>query len=301
MLAGLVRVVDPAELTVVVNTGDDERIQGLHVSPDIDTVLYHLAGLTDWDRGWGITGETFVANERYRALAAAAGGDVDLQEWFALGDRDLATHMLRTRLLDTGRSLTEATDALRRALGIGARVIPMSDEPIRTLIDVAGGERLSFQEYFVHRQHADEIVGISYSGVERAAAAPDVLDAVAGADVLLIPPSNPLLSVEPVLATGGIGEALSSRTARSVAVSPIVGGKALKGPADRVLASMGHDASASGVSALYRGLVDTFVIDTADREQETSIDGMDVLVTDTIMSGPESAARLCKEILAHVA
>ncbi len=299
LLAGLVRVVDPRSVTVVVNTGDDERIAGLHVSPDIDTVLYHLAGLTDWNRGWGIDGETFAANERYRQLASAAGTDVDLQEWFALGDRDLATHMLRSRLLETGRTLTEATDALRRALDVAALVHPMSDDPVRTTLDLDGGERVSFQEYFVHRQHRDVVTGISYEGAEDAAAAPGVLEAIASADLIVFPPSNPLLSVEPVLRVPGIREAIQNRAAPSIAVSPIVGGKALKGPADRVLISMGHEATAGGVSALYGGLVDTFVMDETDRPSAGDV-AMDVLVCDTVMSGPEAAAKLCKEILAHV-
>jgi LPPG:FO 2-phospho-L-lactate transferase len=299
-LSGLIRVVAPQDVTIVVNTGDDERMRGLHVSPDVDTVLYHLAGLTDWDRGWGIDDETFSSNDRYKELATRSGvTDADLQEWFALGDRDIATHMLRTRLLDAGATLSQAIDAVRRGLGVEVTVLPMSDDPVRTVVEVASGERLAFQEYFVRRGHADEVVAIAYTGAEDASAAPGVLDAIASADVLMIPPSNPLLSVGPVLAIPGVRQAVRSHP-NTVAVSPIVGGRAIKGPADRILASFGNEVSAVGVSRLYEGIVDTFVIDEADSDAVPHIAGMDVLVADTIMSGPPAASRLCKEILSHV-
>jgi LPPG:FO 2-phospho-L-lactate transferase len=300
--AGLARVVDPAELAVVVNTGDDERIGGLHVSPDVDTVLYHLAGLTDWERGWGLRDESFVAHERYRDLAAKAGvSGVDLQEWFALGDRDLATHLLRTRLLDSGRSLTDAIGALCRGLAVGAAVLPMSDDPVRTVLATTDGTELDFQTYFVRRRHTDEIASVRFVGADRAAPAPGVLDAIAGADVVVIPPSNPLVSIAPVLSVPGIREAIAARATARVAVSPIVGGRALKGPADALMASLGHEPSALGVARIYSGLVDAFVVDEADASAASDIEalGMRPVVCDAVMRGPEDAARFAKLVLEH--
>ncbi|MCI0405031.1 MAG: 2-phospho-L-lactate transferase CofD family protein, partial [candidate division Zixibacteria bacterium] len=180
--SGLLSFLGSDELTIVVNTGDDERIRGLHVSPDIDTVLYHLAASTDWDRGWGISGETFVAHERYREIAGRAGvDDADLQAWFALGDRDLATHQLRTRLLDTGKTLTEATQALTRAFGIGAKVLPATNDRLRTIMELASGERVDFQDYFVKRGQSDEVTSVSYAGAAEASPAPGTLEAIEGA------------------------------------------------------------------------------------------------------------------------
>lgn len=299
-LAGLIRVLDPSEMTVVVNTGDDERIRGLHVSPDVDTVLYHLAAATDWERGWGLDGETFVANERYAELAGAAGSDVDMQEWFALGDRDLATHLFRSRLLDAGIGLTAATDALRRAMGISVRVLPMTDATVATKLTTTEGERLDFQTYFVRRHHADDLAAVEYEGAAEASPSPVVTEALADADLVIIPPSNPLLSVGPILALAGVRDAVAST--RAVAVSPIVGGRAIKGPADTILASFGHDVSAAGVAQMYADIVDLYVMDRNDESSAGAVAalGVEPLVCDTIMSSPEAAARLCKEILAHV-
>ncbi len=300
---GLAQVLGPGELTVVINTGDDERIRGLLVCPDIDTVLYHLAASTDWDRGWGMASESFVAHERYKHLVSQlADGSVDLQEWFALGDRDLATHLLRARLLETGSTLTQATGALASALGIAARVLPMSDDPVRTKLTVASGGTLDFQEYFVRRHQKDEISAVSYEGAEAAHPAPGVLRAIEAADVLVIPPSNPPLSIGPVLAVPGIREAIASAGGVRVGVSPIVGGRALKGPADRVLASLGHEVSPVGVARIYEGLLDHFVLDAADTQLagEVEATGVRAVVCDTIMSGPEEAARVAKTVLDHV-
>jgi LPPG:FO 2-phospho-L-lactate transferase len=311
-LAGLVRVVDPSEVTVIGNTGDDERVRGLHVSPDIDTVLYHLAGETDWERGWGLADETFVANERYvslversRATPQRSGGaddDVDMQEWFGLGDRDLATNMFRTRLLDAGRTLSDAIDSLRRAMGIASAVLPMSDDPVRTELVTSAGERLDFQTYFVRRQHADAIASVDFAGADEARAALGVIDAITGAEVLIIPPSNPIVTVAPVLAVPGIRDAIASSGATRVAVSPIVGGRAIKGPLEALLRSFGHDVSPSGVAAIYGGLVDVFVLDEQDAGQAPGVEalGMRAVVCDTIMSGPDEAARLARDVLARV-
>lgn len=297
---GLVRVVDPSDVTIVVNTGDDERMRGLHVSPDIDTMLYHLSDGADWDRFWGLADETFVVHERYRALVERLGvTDDDLQEWFALGDRDIATNMLRTRLLALGRTLTEATDGVRRALGVKATVLPMTDDEVPTKLTTGGGERLDFQTYFVHRQQSEEIAGVEYVGAATARPAPGVIDAIAGADVFVIPPSNPILSIGPILALAGVREAIERRPAPRLAISPLIGGKAVKGPADRLLKTLGYEVSAVGVATIYHGLVDIFVLDSSDAESAQRIEelGMRVVVLDTMMPGPEAAARLAKDVL----
>jgi LPPG:FO 2-phospho-L-lactate transferase len=300
--AGLVRVVDPSDVTIVVNTGDDERMRGLHVSPDVDTVLYHLAGLTDWDRGWGATGESYRAHDRYVELVSRVGDvAVDMHEWFTLGDVDLATNMLRSRLLDAGKTLTEATDALRRGLGVQACVLPMSNEPVRTMLRTSGGEVLDFQTYFVRRSHSDEITGVEFAGIADASPAPGVLEAIAGADLVLIPPSNPIVSIAPVLAFRGIRDAAAAVRTR-VAVSPIVGGKALKGPADMLMRSLGHDQTAVGVARIYKDAVDVFVLDEADAALSPDVEalGLRAVVVDTIMSSPEASASVAKAVLASV-
>ena len=300
--AGLVRVVDPADLTVIVNTGDDARMRGLHVSPDIDTVLYHMAGRSDWERGWGATGESYLVHERYLELASRAGetGE-DLHEWFTLGDVDLATNMLRSRLLDAGRTLAEATDAVRRALGIAPTVLPMSNEPVRTVLTSTGGDVLDFQTYFVRHQHADEIGAVSFDGIVRASPAPGVVDAIRHADVVLIPPSNPIISIGPVLAFRGIRDAIAG-VRRRVAVSPIIGGRALKGPADMLMRSLGHEQTAVGVARIYRNVVDAFVLDEADAALAPEVEalGLRAVVADTIMSSPEAAASVAKAVLSGV-
>ena len=304
LCAGLARVMDRQDLTVIVNTGDDERIRGLHVSPDIDTVLYHLAELTDWQRGWGLAEESFVAHERYRSLVERLPGiEDDLQDWFALGDRDLATHLLRGRLLDLGRPLGEVTQALAESFGIESTVLPMSDDPVRTVLTTTKGERLDFQTYFVRRHHTDDLSNIEYTGAEASSPAHGVIEAIQAAEVITIPPSNPVLSVAPILAVPGIRTALTRSAAIRVAVSPIVGGRALKGPADRVLSSLGHEVSPVGVARLYKGLVDIFVLDSVDAERSGDIEALEMrpVVLDTIMTGPEEAARLAKDILDAVA
>ena len=299
-LTGLTRVVDPSEVTVIGNTADDERVRGLHVSPDIDTLLYHLAGETDWTRGWGMADETFVANDRYVRLVERAAPDVDMQEWFGLGDRDLATNMFRTRLLDVGHTLSFAIDALRRAMGIATTVLPMSDEPVRTQLVTSAGERLDFQTYFVRRQHADEIKAVEFVGADAARPAPGAIDAIAGAEVIIVPPSNPIVTVGPVLAIPGIREAIVTSTAAKVAVSPIVGGLAIKGPLEALLRSFGHEVSPAGVARIYEGLVDAFVLDTVDAEHAGAVEalGMHAIVCDTMMTSPEESARLAKDVLA---
>lgn len=299
-LAGLVQVVEPEALTVIVNTGDDERIRGLHISPDIDTVLYHLGGLCEWDRGWGLADESYTVNDRYRELASRAGiGEIDLQDWFLLGDGDLATHLLRTRLLDAGLGLAAATDAVRRALGVPCRVLPVTEMPLRTVFRAASGQILGFQEYFVRHRQEPDVDEVSFVGADAAVPAPGVLEALERADVVLIPPSNPLISVMPMLAVPGVREALAGRGPARVGVSPIVGGRALKGPADRLLARLGHDVSPAGVAGLYRDFLDAFVVDAQDAPLADEVErlGMRAPAIDTIMGSAQDAARVAKGVI----
>ncbi len=286
----------PGELrTVVVNTGDDILIHGLHVSPDLDSVCYWLAGLMDRERGWGRAGETFNAMDAMRA-----SGAVDV--WFNLGDRDLATHVLRTQLLHEGRTLSEATTALCTMLfGVGIDVLPMSDDAVTTRIDVidAAGEPLDlhFQEYWVKRHAEDPVKGIRFEGIERATPAPGVLDAIAGADVVLLCPSNPVVSIGPILSVPGVREAVAGRSGPVVGVSPIVGGAPLAGMADKLMPAVGLDVSASGAARAYRDLLSGWVIDERDRDAASSIAdelGVRVTVTDTVMRDDEVAAAVAR-------
>jgi len=282
-------------LTVVVNVGDDTERHGLLVSPDLDTVMYTLAGLNDETRGWGLTDETYTTLDQLARL----GEDT----WFTLGDRDLATHVVRTAALREGRPLHAVTARLAASLGVRARLLPVTDDRLRTLVDTPSG-RVAFQEYFVRRQHADAVLGIELDGVAAARPAPGVLDAVAGADLLVVAPSNPFLSVEPVLAVAGVRDAVLASPARRVAVSPIVGGQAIKGPAAQILETLGHEVSALGVARLYAGrldgIVDVMVIDDADAALAGPIRdlGVEVVVTDTIMGGPAGRERLARDLLA---
>lgn len=299
LLSGVVRVVDPSRLSVIVNVGDDERIRGLHLSPDVDTVLYHLAGAEDWDRGWGTAGDTFGSQERYVQLASRLADEgIDLQEWLALGDLDLATNLLRTRLLDAGLPLSKAVDALRRAMGVGCRVLPATDDATRTVLVTARGDELAFQEWFVKLRQQPEVAAVRYSGTDAARPAPGVLEAIAEADIVVVPPSNPVLSVGPVLAVG-VREALAEARAPVVAVSPIIGGRAVKGPADRLMAALGHEPTAMGVARMYTGVVDVFVHDDADAAGMGGLAdlGMTGFACDTLMRSPEDAARLAKTVL----
>ena len=293
---GLQAILGP-NLTVIVNTGDDLERHGLLVCPDGDTVLYTLAGLDNREWGWGLTGETFANAE----MLARYGEET----WFRLGDRDLATHIVRTRRLRDGERLTAVAAHLARSLGVTARILPMTDEPVRTKVRTDSGW-LDFQTYFVGQHQAPEVRELRYDGVREARATPEVLEALASADAIVVAPSNPFLSVAPILAVPGIRQAIDAARARGVpiaAVSGIVGGRAIKGPADRILASLGHEATALGVARIYADWVDLFVIDQVDAGLEAPIRavGLDVLVTDTIMSDDAARARLAGEVLDAVA
>jgi LPPG:FO 2-phospho-L-lactate transferase len=291
-LRGLIRVVPPEDVTAIVNTGDDIDVHGLHVSPDLDSVTYWLSGLADRERGWGRQGETFRATEELRALEAEGA-------WFGLGDLDLATHLFRTSKLRAGETLTIVTDELRRRWGVACRILPMTDDRVTTRIEAvdAHGHALDlhFQEYWVLRGARDEVKAVSFAGVERAAPAPGVLDAIAEADCVVICPSNPVVSIDPILAVPGLRDAVASRRDRTVAISPIVGGAPLRGMADRLLPVVGVDVSATGVAQHYGpALVGGFVIDQIDESARPSIEAMGfrVGVTDTIMVDDEAAESL---------
>jgi LPPG:FO 2-phospho-L-lactate transferase len=281
-----------ADLTVVVNTGDDLERHGLLVCPDHDTVLYTLAGI-EGPFGWGIAGDT--------SATMAQLGVYGEETWFGLGDRDLAAHIVRTARIRAGAGLTEACLGLQRSLGISAAVLPMSDDPIRTEVQTADGW-LEFQEYFVHRHQAPEVRAVRFRGIEAAAMTGRVVAAIEAAAAIVIAPSNPIVSVGPVLAVPGLRAAIERAVVRGVpvvAISGIVGGRAVKGPADRMLASLGHESSALGVARLYAGLATGFVIDPVDAGLAPAIEqlGMRTLVTDTMMIDDPSRARVAAEVL----
>ena len=291
LLLGLHDVIDPRNLTVIVNTGDDITLHGLKISPDLDIVTYTLAGVVDEAKGWGFRGETFHALERL-----ARFGRIN---WFNLGDRDLATHIHRSAMLAEGKSLSDAAEAIRLALGVKTRILPMCDAPAPTMIDTAEGE-LHFQEYLVKRRAEPVVRGIRFDGADKARPARGVLEAIRDADRILICPSNPLISIGPILAVPGIREALRARKESVVAVCPIVGGKSLKGPSDKMLAELGHEPSALGVAKLYADFSGTFVIDPADKKQADRIRnlGMKVEVISSMMRTRAQKCKLARSLLA---
>jgi LPPG:FO 2-phospho-L-lactate transferase len=289
-LEGLVRVVPPETVTAVVNTGDDFVLHGLHISPDLDIVTCTLADVIDREQGWGIAGDTTACLEWLKHL----GGP----DWFKLGDRDLALHIRRTALLREGLPLSQIADQFRRALGVGVRILPMSDQPVPTYIQTPIGE-IHFEEYFVRRRAADDVLGVRFDNIDAAVPAPGVLEALRAAEAVLIAPSNPIVSVGPILALPGVRAALRATTAPVVAVSPIVGGAAIKGPAAPLMRAQGYDVSAAGVAHIYRDLIDVLVIDRADAALKGEIErsGIRVVVTDTIMRGLAEKTALARTVL----
>ncbi len=285
---GLAAVLPPEHLTVIVNVGDDEEVYGLHVSPDLDTVLYTLAG-REGPHGWGVAGDSFDMMERLAGLG--------IDTTFRLGDEDLVTNVFRTLALESGSSLTEIVDKLAASMGIAHRIVPVTDDPLRTRIRTVEGEWLSFQEYFVMRAHRDEVAEVVYAGADEAAAAPGVLEAIDRADLVVIAPSNPPLSVWPILAVPGVRKAVAR--AATVVVSPLFGGKALKGPADRVMASLGLPPGNTGVLAAYEGLVDRLVIDRGDAAEADRLaaSGTAISVLDTRIADPAAAASFAEKLL----
>lgn len=290
-LRGLVRCIPDTDVTVVGNTGDDDAFHGLHVSPDLDTVVYTLAGIIDAGKGWGLAGDTRHALDHL--------GRLGVDTWFWLGDRDFGTHIARTMWLGEGLPLSAVTDRIRRGLGVGARILPMTDDPVRTRLITEAGEELDFQDYFVRRHHADPIAAVRFEGAGAAHPAPGVLNAIADAERVIVCPSNPVISIGPILAVPGVRDALRAVAPKVVAVSPIVQGAALRGPADRLLPVAGAEPSASGVAGLYADVCRTFVLDRRDPDQVAPVEalGLRAVLAETVMETPEVAAALAKEIL----
>jgi LPPG:FO 2-phospho-L-lactate transferase len=291
MLGGLVQVVDPSSITAIVNTGDDLELHGLHISPDLDTITYTLADAVNPETGWGLVGETWQAMD---ALARYGG-----VTWFNLGDRDLATHLFRTQRLRDGLTLTEVEAEITAAWGLDLRLLPMSDDPVRTMITVVDEGEIGFQDYFVRRQHDVEATAIRFAGAEAARPTPAVLDAFAEAEKVVIAPSNPLVSIAPVLSVPGLREAVVARRTDCVAVSPIIAGATVKGPADRLLRELGHDQSVVGVARLYAPLASKLVIDEADADLADAVtaEGIEAVVAPTMMYGPPEAKALAEVVL----
>jgi LPPG:FO 2-phospho-L-lactate transferase len=291
LLLGLHDAMDPRDLSVIVNTGDDIVLHGLKISPDLDIVTYTLADIVDDKKGWGYRGDTFHALKRLAAFGRA--------NWFNLGDRDLATHIHRSALLAEGKSLSEAADSIRLALGVLERILPMCDQSVPTMIDTAEGE-LHFQEYLVKRRAEPVVQGIRFDGVNRSSPAEGVLDAIRQAERIVICPSNPLISIGPILAVPGILDELKVRRENVIAICPIVGGKSLKGPSDKMLVQLGHEPSALGVAKLYSGFTGTFVIDPLDKAQAAPIRrlNMNVEIVPTVMKTRAQKRKLARALLA---
>lgn len=289
-LEGVVQVVPPEDVTAIVNTGDDIEMHGLHISPDVDIVTYTLGGIIEESQGWGIRGDSTASMEMLTML----GGEA----WFKLGDRDLAVHIRRSQRLREGATLSQVSDEIRQALGVRVRILPMSNDPVRTHIQTPAG-LIHFQHYLVQRHAKDEVLGVVFEGAGQARPAPGVLEAIAEAEHILIAPSNPIVSVGTILAVPGIREALQSTAAPISAVSPIVGGAAIKGPAAPLMRASGYEVSALGVAHCYQGLVDSLVIDHADAALADAIRalGMRVVITNTIMRGPVEKRALALEAL----
>lgn len=289
-LRGLVQVVEPEQVTAIVNTGDDEEFFGLYVCPDLDIVTYGLAGLVDESRGWGYQGDTFHCLEALDRL----GGET----WFGLGDRDLATHVHRTQFLRQGHTLSQAAADIARRLGVHVRLLPMTDDRVPTMVETDAGT-LSFQEYLVKRGARDRVRAVRFQDIERAQPAPGVLEALGEAEVMVVAPSNPIGSIEPILSLPGVREAVRSASAPVVAISPVVAGRVFQPPADGMLSGLGHEVSARGVARLYASFAQAFVLDQQDADQADDVAalGMRPVVTNTVMTGPAEREGLAREVL----
>ncbi len=299
-LIGLLEVVDPQEVTAIVNVADDTTIHGLRISPDLDSCTYTLAGANDTERGWGLRGETWLAMEHLRRYAES--NDVtngDAAGWFNLGDRDLGTHLYRTSRLAAGRSLSQVSTEITKAWGIAATLLPASNSEIRTKVHTTDGRELAFQDYFVRERYDVEVASVTIDGLDTAVPAPGVLEAIAGAEVVLIAPSNPIVSIDPILAIPGIRNAMVARRNNVAAISPIVGGAALKGPADRLLRDLGHEPSVVGIARLYEEVAASLVIDIEDEALAPDVRaaGMNCVITDTIMRSAAISADLARTTL----
>ena len=288
LAAGLHDVLAPGELTVIGNVGDDLEVLGLHVSPDLDSVLYALAGLNDTERGWGRAGETWQALESARAW----GGE----GWFMLGDLDLGLHLVRSQALRSGEPLSAVTARLVLAAGLATHLVPATDDRLRTHLVTPEGT-FAFQEWFVARGHEDEVDALVYEGADASRPAPGVLDALAAADAIVFAPSNPFVSIHPILAVPGIRAAIEARSVRSVAVSPLIGGRAVRGPLDRMMLRLVGGTSPAHVTKCYKGLLDALVIDRADAPAAAMEADVAIVVTDTLISDRDAARRLAQTTL----
>jgi len=290
-LRGLVRAVDPRDVTAIINTGDDRRFYGVHVSPDIDIVTYTLAGRVDRQRGFGLADDTFALIDALAALGH--------ETWFRLGDADFATCQHRSLRLAEGAGLAEVTDEIRRRFGVATRLLPMSEDPCATLVELSGGDRMHFEEYLVRDGAPSDVEGVDLSAARNARPGPGVLDALRAARSILFCPSNPVVSIGPILALPGVREALRESTAPVIAISPIVAGAPVKGPADSLLRGIGAEVSARGVARLYRELIDGFVLDTRDREEASDVAalGLRCIAVDTLMRDGDVAERLARDAL----
>jgi LPPG:FO 2-phospho-L-lactate transferase len=291
MLGGLVEVMPPGEITAIVNTGDDTVLHGLHISPDLDTVMYTLAGAINSETGWGLAGESWQVMESLERLGGVT--------WFKLGDKDIATHCYRTQRLSEGAALSQVTSELASTWGVRIRMVPVTDDYLRTRLQLVDGPEVAFQEYFVRLHHDVAVSSVRFEGSSEARPGPGVLDALAGADAIVVCPSNPVVSIGPLLAVPGILDALVARRDDIVGVSPIVAGAALKGPADRLLAEFGFEPSVVGVARWYASWVGTLVIDEADAGLQSAVEaeGLRCIVTNTVMSTSERAADLARKVL----
>jgi LPPG:FO 2-phospho-L-lactate transferase len=293
-LDGLSRVAPPEEISIIVNTGDDIEMFGLYVAPDLDIVTYTLAGVVNAEYGWGLAGDTFNCLEQLLGYTQA-------ERWFNLGDRDLAAHIFRTRQLRQGRSLSEVAERLRTALGVKSRILPMTDSHTPTTIITDEGE-MHFQEYLVKRRAEPKVTGLRFENIESAKPSPGVAEAIMRSDAIIICPSNPLISIGPILAVPGLRDLLQSAEAPVAAISPVVGGASLKGPTDRMLADLGMQVSAAQVARLYSDIADIFILDVQDEPSKPEIEnlGLKVCVTDTVMSGLEEKIKLAKFTLGAI-
>jgi LPPG:FO 2-phospho-L-lactate transferase len=281
----LAETLDPRDVTVVGNVGDDLEVAGLHISPDLDTILYTLAGVLDEERGWGRVDETWNAH--------ATAGELGAEAWFQLGDRDLGLHLARTEALRRGEPLSAVTASFARALGVEAKLLPATDDRLRTKISTPAGE-FAFQDWFVRRGHEDEVDGVSFDGASEARPAPGVIDALDSADLIAIAPSNPFVSIGPILAVAEIRAALERRRVPAVAVSPLIGGRTVRGPADRMLARLAGGTGPKQVTQCYKGLIDALVVDNADADEDA---GIQTIVTYTLMTDAAARRRLAEAVL----
>jgi LPPG:FO 2-phospho-L-lactate transferase len=291
LLRGMVEVVPPPDITAIVNTGDDTVLHGLHISPDLDTVMYTLADAINPETGWGLAGETWRVMESLGRLGGVT--------WFNLGDQDLATHCYRTQRLSEGAALGEVTAELARSFGVAIRLVPVTDDPLRTRLKLVDGPEVGFQEYFVRLQHDVAVSAVRFAGADDARPGPGVLDALDRAEIIVVCPSNPVVSIGPLLAVPGLIERLTRMRERIVGVSPIIAGAALKGPADRLLREMGFESSVVGVARWYAPWVSTLVIDEADAALADAVEaeGVRCLVAPTVMSSVDHAAALSRTVL----